>query len=557
MRTLLEAYASADVLSPGDIATADRLAAICKEPEPLAQLALAFALRAVRNGSTCFDPADLPRIDHPDLPSPQVLRQSVSQSRLQPVLAVEHGLIYLDRYRELEISLCDDLRARANATGAVFSTEQLAADLARLFPTAASAEQSAAIGRAAHLGTCVLTGGPGTGKTTTVAGLLAVLRNQAAAAGDRPLRVALAAPTGKAAARMRQALLATTTRLDFTENERSWLQELAASTLHRLLGFRPDNRTRFRHDRTRHLPYDVVVVDEASMASLELVARLLEAMRPEAKLVLVGDADQLASVEAGAVLHDVVAGWSESNVITLTKSHRFGDRIGQLAAAVRDGDGDGAIALLSEPGSELTLIGAKNAEQVIADRALPSARALIAAATNEDSAAAFAALNEHRILCAHRSGPAGASTWNRNLINWLRADTDGQFWFVGKPVLLTQNDAQLGVYNGDAGVTFAGRNGPVIALEGAPQSVIAPARLPQAQAGYAMTIHRSQGSEFNDVTIVLPTVESAVMSRELLYTAITRAIESVTIIGSEQQVRAAIGRQVARSSGIAERLRSN
>ena len=290
------------------------------------------------------------------------------------------------------------------------------------------------------------------------------------------------------------------------------------------------------------------------MASLELVARLVEAMRPDSRLILVGDADQLASVEAGAVLHDVVAGWSGDHIARLTRSHRFGGAIGKLAAAVRDGDPETALAVLTDPASSARLVDPADVDQTIKSRALPAALALIAAANAGDRVGAFSALNQHRLLCAHRSGPAGAVTWNNRITSWLRSEVGFDQWYRGRPILVTQNDAQLGIFNGDGGVTLEGPGGVAVEFDSSPVKTISPARLPQVQTGYAMTIHRSQGSEFADVTVLLPTVNSRVMSRQLLYTAITRAINSVTIIGTADDVRSAISRQASRSSGISERL---
>lgn len=550
----LEDFVAAGTLTSGDALMTARLARITGETAPLPLLALAFALRAVRHGSTCFDPRADPEVPGLAWPEAGVWLDAVRASRLQRILVVEHDLLYLDRYRELEVALCDDLAARA-ATGAPpLDEERLAADLDRLFPGDAHADQRAAAARAARVGTIVLTGGPGTGKTTTVAGVLAILQAQSLATVGRPLRVALTAPTGKAAARMREAVAATAGRLDLTAAERDWLTALPAATMHRLLGWRHDNHTRFRHDRTRRLPHDVVVVDETSMASLENVARLLEALRPDTRLILVGDADQLASVEAGAVLHDVVEGWSPEQVVRLTHSHRFGAGIGRLAEAVRDGDADTAIRLLTAGDPGIRLIDPERSRAELEATLLPLARDLVAAGRAGDTTAALRRLGAHRLLCAHRDGPAGASTWNDHVTTWLRPDVGYDDWYPGRPVLVTRNDAPLGVFNGDGGVVVARQDHVEVALDGDPVRELAPSRLPDVQTGYAMTIHRSQGSEFDHVTVLLPGAESRAMTRELLYTAITRASARITVIGTPEDIRTAIGRRVARSSGISARL---
>jgi exodeoxyribonuclease V alpha subunit len=550
----IEDFVAAEVLTRGDAAITARLGRIAGESAPLPLLALAFAVRGVRHGSTCFDPRHDPEVPGLAWPDPQAWLRAVGDSSLGRVLVAEHELLYLDRYRELEVALCDDLTARAALSAPPLDEERLAEDLERLFPGAEHEDQRAAAERAARVGTIVLTGGPGTGKTTTVAGLLAILQSQSLAMNGRSLRVALTAPTGKAAARMREAVTTSAGRLALTDDERAWLERLPSSTMHRLLGWRPDNHTRFRHDRMRRLPHDVVVVDETSMASLEHVARLLEALRPDTRLILVGDADQLASVEAGAVLHDVVAGWSDQHVVRLTRSHRFGAGIGRLAAAVRDGDADTAVDLLTAGDPAIRLVDPGAGPALLESTLVPVAHELVAAGRADDAAAALYRLNRHRLLCAHRDGPFGATTWNDRVTSRLRADVGYGAWYPGRPVLVTRNDAPLGVFNGDAGVVVEREGQLVVAIDGDPVREFATSRLPDVQTGYAMTIHRSQGSEFAEVTVLLPGAESRAMTRELLYTAITRAVDAVTVIGTPDDIRTAIGRRVARSSGIAERL---
>ncbi|MBC9225378.1 exodeoxyribonuclease V subunit alpha [Aeromicrobium sp. 636] len=550
----IDDFVAAEVLTPGDALVTARLGRITGESADLPLLALAFAVRAVRHGSTCFDPRHDPEVPGLTWPEPDAWLRAVEGSALGRVLVVEHGLLYLDRYRRLEVALCDDLTARATLSAPPLDEDRLTEDLDRLFPDAEHADQRAAAERAARVGTIVLTGGPGTGKTTTVAGVLAILQAQSLAMHGRSLRVALTAPTGKAAARMREAVAATASRLALTDDERTWLTALPSSTMHRLLGWRPDNHTRFRHDRLRRLPHDVVVVDETSMASLEHVARLLEALRPDTRLILVGDADQLASVEAGAVLHDVVAGWSDEHVVRLTRSHRFGAGIGRLAAAVRDGDADTAVELLTAGDPAIRLVQPDQGVSLVESTLLPIARDLVAAGRRDDADTALRRLGEHRLLCAHRDGPYGAATWNERVTSGLRHDVGYGDWYPGRPVLVTRNDAGLGVFNGDAGVVVEREGQLVVAVDGEPVREFATSRLPDVQTGYAMTIHRSQGSEFAQVTVLLPDADSRAMTRELLYTAITRAVDAVTVIGTTDDIRTAIGRRVARSSGIAERL---
>ena len=325
---LLATFNRADVLGAADVHVARRLGAMTGESDEQVLLATALAVRAVRQGSTCVDlatVADLPLEDDPALPWPDVpaWQATVERSPLvgERVLRVDNGLLYLDRYWREEVQVCDDLLARLARPAPEVDTAALDAGVLRVFPDAGYDEQRTAARAAAERWTTVLTGGPGTGKTTTVAGLLALLAEQAEleSGGARRLRIALTAPTGKASARLQESVDAETRALPAADRAR--LGELKASTLHRLLGWRPDSSTRFRHDRGNRLPHDVVVVDETSMVSLTMMARLLEAVRADARLVLVGDPGQLASVEAGAVLADLVDGFGRRDGLPGGRAH--------------------------------------------------------------------------------------------------------------------------------------------------------------------------------------------------------------------------------------------
>ncbi|WP_052622347.1 exodeoxyribonuclease V subunit alpha, partial [Mycobacteroides abscessus] len=463
-----------------------------------------------------------------------------------PVLRLFGDLLYLDRYWREEQQVCTDVQALMAA--AQPRTEVPTYE--RLFPQGFE-EQQAAADIALSQGLTVLTGGPGTGKTTTVARLLALLAEQATAADSPPLRIALAAPTGKAAARLQEAVRLEVNKLDAVD--RSRLAGLQATTLHRLLGSRPDTSSRFKHHRGNRLPHDVIVVDETSMVSLTMMARLLEAVRPQARLLLVGDPDQLASVEAGAVLADLVEGLESERVAALRTSHRFGAAIGALAAAVRDGDADRALEVLAsgDPHVEWS-----TDSEGLRDVLVPQALALRAASLSGDATAALAVLDEHRMLCAHRHGPFGVTHWNRQVERWITEETGEPHWapwYAGRPILVTANDYGLRLYNGDTGVTVAGPDG-LRAVIGA--ASFATSRLVEVETMHAMTIHKSQGSQANEVTVLLPSEDSRLLTRELFYTAVTRAKQRVRVVGSEAEVRAAIQRQAVRASGLGRRLRS-
>ena len=546
----------AGLLTAGDVRTAQTVCRLGGDPSPDVELAVALLVRAARSGSVCVDLREMPRLlpGHA-WPEPDAWAATVERSPLDGVaVRMEAGLLYLHRYWGEEGAVVTDLHERLTRPQPVVDESRLSAALDRLFP-GSWGEQRLAAEESARRWTSVIAGGPGTGKTATVARLIAVLADQS----DNPLRIALAAPTGKASARMSQALARAVDEETFPAADRAAVSGLTASTLHRLLGFRPDNHSRFRHHRSNRLPHDVVVVDETSMVSLTMMARLIEAIRPDARLVLLGDADQLASVEAGAVLHDVVKGFdgrTPSPVSRLETSHRFGEEIGALAAAVRDGEADRAWALLSTGSDGVELIDPADAAR-IREAVLPGPVALRAAALARDERGVLAALNAHRLLCAHREGPFGISTWNERVERWLKAH-EGTDWlparYPGQPLIQTSNDYGLKLWNGDTGAVLAGEERQALFDDGASGRVVALARLADVEVAHALTVHRSQGSEFGAVTVVLPEPDSRLLSRQLLYTAITRAVDVVRVVGTEESVKEAVRRQAGRASGLAGRL---
>ncbi|MGJ9412573.1 exodeoxyribonuclease V subunit alpha [Aeromicrobium sp. CF4.19] len=544
------------VLEAADVHVARTLGRLGGEEDESVLLAAALAVRAVRLGSSCVD-LSTAEVEWPAEGWWERVAASPLTTGPDRVLVAEEPLLYLARYHDLEVSLCERLTDRLQVPPPDVDDPRLTADLDRLFAQESFAEQRAAAGRAARGWTSVLTGGPGTGKTTTIARLLVALSAQHLGRSSRPLTVGLAAPTGKASARMREAIVEAAGAEVFTDAERTWLGSLESLTLHRLLGPRPDHRTAFRHHAGQKLPHDVIVVDETSMVSLLMMERLVQAVSPTCRLVLVGDAEQLASVEAGAVLRDVIdglAGSAGETVTRLTRGHRFEGVIGDLAEAVVGGDADRTIDLLQSGDEALTFVGPEALDRVVSVRPRAQAHAVAQAALDADADAGLAALTEHRLLCAHRDGPWGVQTWNERLERAVRTFPDpARPWFPGRPVLITRNDASLGVHNGDVGITLDDAGRLVVRLDTG-RSVSA-ARLASARSAYASTVHRSQGSEFEHVTLLLPQEESLVLTRELLYTAITRARTSLTVVGTPDVVRAAVERRTARASGVAQRLR--
>ncbi|KUI25625.1 exodeoxyribonuclease V subunit alpha [Mycobacterium sp. IS-1742] len=560
MTAFAPAFTDAEVFEPADVHVARRLTELAGDADESVALAVAFAVRALRNGSVCVDLRSVAaQVGMPELPwpDPEVWLAAVRASPLTgapPVLRLHADLLYLDRYWREEQQVCDDVLALLES-----SPPGDVPGLDRLFPAADFPEQRVAAEIALSQSLTVLTGGPGTGKTTTVARLLALLAEQASLQNRPPLRIALAAPTGKAAARLLEAVHLQIAELDAVDRDR--LPELTASTLHRLLQRRRDNASRFRHHRENRLPHDVIVVDETSMVSLTLMARLLEAVRPDSRLLLVGDADQLASVEAGAVLADLVDGLGardDVRIARLVTSHRFGAPIGALASAIREGHTDDVIALLRDGGSDIEWVDTDNPGEQLRRVLVPHALRLREAAVLGDARTALATLDEHRLLCAHRRGPYGVRYWNRQVERWL-TDATGEpiwsDWYAGRPLLVTANDYGLQLYNGDTGVTVVRDHGlAAVVGAGAGPVEFSTSRLADVETVHAMTIHKSQGSQAQEVTVLLPDEESRLLTRELFYTAVTRAKTKVRVVGSEAAVRAAIERRVVRASGLADRL---
>lgn len=588
MSHLLAPYVEAGVLGPADVQVARALPRLGGLADPSLEvlLGVAMAVRAVRHGSVCLELAEvadsvgiedaddvsLARLAALHWPDPTEWSAALVASGLvgggsgdavggvevRP-LHLHDGRLYLDRYWRQERRVAEIIDARGAMLPSDLDESALSTALDRLFPGPADSLQRQAAHTAARQWISVLAGGPGTGKTTTVAKLLAVL----AAQPGVPPRIALAAPTGKAAARLEEAVRSSIASFSTTDRER--LGEPSATTLHRMLGWTPQ-RNRFKHDADNRLPFDVVVVDEASMVALTMMSRLVDALRPEARLILVGDPDQLASVEAGAVLRDLTERPSlTGHVVTLTRVHRFTATIQALASAIRDGDADAVVNAL-HASADVTLVVP---EGPAVDRALvraewPAVRAdvvaagaaLAEAAEQGDAARALDALERHRILCAHLDGPYGVARWSRYAEDWLRADDAGHprfgTWYAGRPLLVTSNDRDLGLYNGDTGVVVRGPEGRLVAAfrDGQGVRLVATNRLAEVVTVNAMSIHKSQGSQFDVVTVVLPDPTSPLLTRELFYTAVTRAKTQVRVIGTEDSVRAAVARRIQRASGL-------
>jgi exodeoxyribonuclease V alpha subunit len=622
MTVALDIAVKLGALRPIDAHFAHQMVAISRDTRPEILWATALVSQRVGEGDVCLDlhrGANFPLFQLEGLaghlipPSPAAWQRMLADSPLvgapgarTPLILDSGGRLYLERYWQFEQRLATAIKARIGAWSEGVDRERLADGLNRLFPRqdAAIDWQKVAAALAVLRPFCVISGGPGTGKTRTVAAILALLVEQHCNSGlnDSPrqaLRIALSAPTGKAAARLTQSIRETTTQLEIDPDIADAIPDTAL-TLHRLLGFRP-GRCEPRYGAAERLPLDVLVVDEASMVDLPLMARLLAALPIHARLILLGDRDQLASVEAGTVLSDLCGrgasgGYSAAlcsaleqtaklhippadtalpaiadHWVVLQRNYRWeptdhpvGDTraIGILAQAVNRGDAAAALRVLEDPNHrdvERLSVPAEQLPALLEERVLPIYQTLF---QGGDPSTALEVLNRLRILCAVREGPFGVNTLNRLVEAALvRAGfiPPGTTMYAGRPLMITTNDHAQRLYNGDIGVLLADPNAhhALRAFFAAPEGGIRrvlPARLPPHETVYAMTVHKSQGSEFADILIVLPEANSRVLTRELIYTGITRARRRVTLVAQPQRLTHAIGQVVARSSGLFDRL---
>jgi exodeoxyribonuclease V alpha subunit len=582
--------------------------------QPLIGLAAALASRKRSEGHICLDLEALAGSTFPDLPadgiSPiQLPRLKDWTKALKPspvvglpgdfkplVLDARHRL-YLHRYWEYEQSLAAAILKRATELPPQPDPPMLDQKLQALFPPEPGGTvnwQGVAGLAAVRRKFCVISGGPGTGKTHTLVLILALLLELER---NRKLRIAVAAPTGKAAARIQDSIRTVKATLACDEAIRAQLPE-RATTIHRLLGYLPDS-ARFRHDADNPLPYDVVAVDEASMVDLALMAKLFQAIPTSARVMLLGDKDQLASVEAGAVLGDICAAaaadmvrtrstasltspaengtrWNASLpakhaladcVVQLRKNYRFGQQsaIYRLSNAINEGCAEEALHILRDGGA--------NAATDLVSTPLPrraelkaALRARVTTGFSEflkapDPLAALAALARFRILCALREGPFGVTGLNQSAEDILEEAgliRPQNAWYARRPIMITRNDYNLKLFNGDIGLLLPDSDsGEPRAFFPGPDNTLRkflPLRLPEHETAYAMTVHKSQGSEFDRVLLILPDRESPVLSRELLYTGITRARTSVELWFDEKVFRAALARRVTRTSGLCDAL---
>ncbi|WP_267224026.1 exodeoxyribonuclease V subunit alpha [Dyella silvae] len=639
-----------DLLRPLDVAFAHFLAAEDASAATMLPLLGALTSRQQADGHLCLDlamweplaeeaawPASWRTLLHAatadmaGLTRSTLIAAAEDRQRTSSPLVLDGSRLYLRRYwnHEQRVAQAISTRLATSHTAPAHLPEQLA----RLFPSANTSGpdwQRVASALAARGAFTVITGGPGTGKTTTVVRLLGLLQTLQWKEQARALRIRLAAPTGKAAARLQASISTQIAQLDVDDAVRATIPS-KVDTLHRLLGARPDSR-RFRHDSSHPLHLDVLVIDEASMIDLEMMSAVLAALPDDARLILLGDKDQLSSVEAGAVLGDLchradaghysgetaqwlldttgdrVDAWTQSDttpldqhVAMLRHSHRFGvdSGIGQLAQQVNEGDAVKALQWLGGSHTDIAWANKTADASSLTDLVLHGGASRFAAHADgsqpqgyrhyleglreqrphaREGAPAFEtwaqgvlhAFGSFQLLCALRQGPFGAEGLNRQIAGILHLagliDASRE-WYEGRPVMVTRNDYGLGLMNGDVGIALrvpddTGALQLRVAFEVAGQAgdatprirFVHPARLGERETVYAMTVHKSQGSEFEHAALVLPGESGPVLTRELLYTGITRAKRWFTLLALPDTVTYCVGNQSRRQSGLLHAL---
>lgn len=586
----LPAILESELFSDIDREFARFIARTTTQAPPEVLIAAALVSRARGDGHTCLDLKSTagtelrsasPETGIVQLPKLPAWRQALSgpsavgkPGDFTPLILDAGGRLYLHRYWLYEQKLGKSILERSSAAPAIPEQTQIETILDRLNLSAAqlNSEQRRAVLTAIERRFCVITGGPGTGKTRTAAYLLTAHLQRRT---DKPPRIALCAPTGKAAARLQESIRTFKALLSLSLDNLDALPS-ESFTLHRLLGIHPLTNQP-RHHREHPLPFDVIVVDEASMVDLALMAKLFDAALPTAHLVLIGDKDQLSSVEAGAVLGDICFGVTGTNasshpslascIVQLDRSHRFSDESGirELSHAINRGSIKEAIQMLQQydfgrPGLRgRPLPNPEACRHSIARHCLDVFSTL---ATETEPARALQQFAGFRILCATRRGPYGVESINQFLDQTFAAERSGAAMrsphYAGRPILIRRNDPNLKLFNGDLGILLPERGSGALRAwfaddRGTVRSVL-PARLPEHETAYAMTIHKSQGSEFDRVLMILPDRDTPLLTRELLYTGVTRARSAVEVWYDEEILRQAIERRITRSSGLRDAL---
>lgn len=521
---------------------------------------------------------------------PALINSNSNSSEQATPIVLSDGRLYLHRLWHNEGQVAHFFQAQSATQQ--FASETVREVLDNLFGNEPDDWQKIAAAVALTQKTAVISGGPGTGKTTTVAKLLAALIRLSQGA----LRIQLAAPTGKAAARLTESLGKALQKLPVSDTERQRFPA-EATTLHRLLGAQPETQ-RLRYHAGNLLHLDVLVVDEASMVDLGMMANLIAALPPQARVIFLGDRDQLASVEAGAVLGDICrcaeAGYSVARaaqlsaltgcqieghddasapavrdaICLLRKSYRFdaNSGIGKLAAAVNAGEPKAVEAAFYAGFSDISrqpLNDGEAYQKMLTDIAAGYRPFLHLVSQRAQPAEILDAFGRYQLLCALREGPFGVQGLNQRIeqklmqMQLIRRPQGGSRWYQGRPVMVTRNDSALGLFNGDIGITLFDDEGLLKVFFPLPDGsikAVQPSRLPAHDTAWAMTVHKSQGSEFDHTALVMPAQFLPVLTRELIYTAITRAREQLTLYSDEGVFRRAVQLRTQRRSGLLDRL---
>jgi exodeoxyribonuclease V alpha subunit len=575
------------ILSSLDVHFAQFMAELSKNDDPLFVSSIALASNWTSRGHICVDlpflagkPLPIDAEKPPHCPSldlwKSVLKGLVigKEGDFAPLILDQRDRLYLYRYWEYQDKLAKALQYRLRESVKIDFPHLLKSQLESLFPRSPEMPdwQKVAALTAMLKSFCVIAGGPGTGKTSTVVKILALLQMQS----KERLNIALVAPTGKAAMRLRQSIIAAKKHLSLAQQVPE-----ETFTIHRFLS--PlNNSPYFRFNELKKIPVDVVVVDEASMVDLALMSKLVQALKPDSRLILLGDKDQLASVEAGAVLgdlcHDTQRGFSkdfqqqlgefmpeikyltplkpastlQDVVVSLKHSYRFDskNKIGRLAQAVNHGNADQALEILKETGDEVVWLENSEDWKTYAQEGYTPYLQLI-----DNPEKILEAFQKFRVLCAHRQGQWGVSSLNRQIEELLGFSKQYQH-YAYRPVMITENAYGLRLFNGDTGILLHENQRLIAYFENTDGGYrhIPSARLPAHETAFVMTIHKSQGSEFEKVLLLLPDQVSPILTRELLYTGMTRTKQRLLLVGSEQIIRAAISTRIQRSSGLHDAL---
>ena len=581
-----------------------------KKPPELFWSTLLLSYVSSSEGHVCLDlegvnsvfPAEIVNKKIPALPPIKKLTEIITQCSVvgKPAefcpLILDGQLLYLQKFCHYENGIAEKLISISKKNIEISDSDNLLKLLDKYFPQEKKGINWHRIAAfiAATKQLCIITGGPGTGKTTSVVKILAILLELER---DRELRVALAAPTGKAAARMDEAV---NKAKDSLENFKDIHGEMppSASTIHRLLGAIPRSHS-FRYNEDNLLPFDIVVIDEASMIDLSLMAKLLNSQPDHCRLILIGDRDQLASVEAGSVFGDIckpgylpvfsksfrdnILPFTSNNLpnntikkatpdiadcmVELKKVYRFTGPLAECSNSVKKDEGGKTFSIITKTDPEVIqwkeLTGGIHLSDSIKESVLQNWQAYLEADTIEKM---FSAFNRFRTLCVLRSGPFGVENINRlikNILSKEGAISPTSKWYTKKPVMITKNDYQMNLFNGDTGIVAPDPQDegklkawfpPLTTDKKAAFRSFSPSRLPANETAYAITVHKSQGAEFDTVMLLLPDKDTPLLTRELIYTGITRAREKVIIYGKEEIFKAAVARGIERRSGLKEKL---